>query len=106
MESEPKTNTPAQLALGWEGLLQLQGISSEVEYRILKLISRAAPLTDKIFLKTVKGREIIAECAEKTRAVRDKIESGRGDVYVALTDLEKTWDGFLKRVYEFRIKAG
>jgi predicted unusual protein kinase regulating ubiquinone biosynthesis (AarF/ABC1/UbiB family) len=106
MKSEHKVNTPAELALGWESLLQLKGISRELDYRIRKLISRAAPLTDKIFLKTLKGKEIIAECAEKTRAVRDKIESGRGDVYEALTDLEKTWDDFLKRVYEFRIKAG
>jgi hypothetical protein len=106
MEHKPVEATLIDLAAGWENLLNLDGISAESEYRIRKLIERALPLTGKIFVKTVKGKEMMAQCAEKTRLVRDQLESRDARVYTALTDLEKTYEEFLKQVYEFRVKAG
>jgi hypothetical protein len=106
MERESAESTIVTLTLGWESLLNLEGISGESEYRIRRLIERAVPLSGKIFVKTVKGKEMIAQCAEKTRVVRDQLESRSARVYEAMTELEKTYEELLKQVYEFRVKAG
>ncbi len=106
MERDPAEVTIGALTHGWSSLLILEGISAESEYRIRRLVERAAPLAGKMFVKTIKGKEMMAQCAQKTREVRDRLESRSANVYVALTDLEKTYDEFLRLVYEFRVKAG
>jgi hypothetical protein len=106
MKMKSSVATIEALKHSWESLLDLESVSEETKYRIRRLIDRAAPLEGKMFVKTIKGKEMIAQCAEKTCAVRDRLESRRADVYVPLTDLERTYEEFLKLVYEFRVKAG
>jgi hypothetical protein len=106
MEGEPGEVTIPRLTLGWKSLLHLDGISAESKYRISRLIERAVPLAGKMFVKTIKGKEMMKQCAEKTRVVRDQIESRGEHIYAALTELEKVYEEFLKLVYEFRVKAG
>jgi hypothetical protein len=107
MESEPlRQVTLRELSRGWEQLLQVEMMPAELEYRIRRLIDRAPPLADKMFLKTLKGREMILQCAEQTLVVRTELESGGVRIYEALTELEKTYEDLLKKTYEFRVKAG
>jgi hypothetical protein len=106
MEREPTEATIVNLTCGWENLLDLEGISGESEYRIRRLIERAVPLSGKMFVKTVKGKEMIAQCAEKTRVVQEELESRSAYVYAAITELERAYEELLKQVYEFRVKAG
>ena len=107
MESEsPADVTLPELSRGWESLLDLEGVSAESKYRIRRLIGRARPLADKMFLKTVKGRETLRQCAELTDQVRAQLESEGRHLYEALTQLEKTFEDLLRKTYEFRVKAG
>lgn|GEM_PF-1161755 len=107
MEREhPREVTLLDLSRGWESLLTLEDVSPESEYRIRKLISRGGPLADKMFLKTMKGREMMAECSEKTRLVRDQLLTRAEGLYRALTELERAYDELIRKAYEFRIKAG
>jgi hypothetical protein len=100
------TVTLIELSEAWESLLDLEGISLESGYRIRRLIDRAQPLAEKMFLKTVKGREMVVQCWEKTRVLRDQLESGGEPLYAALTELERLYEELLKKAYEFRVKAG
>jgi hypothetical protein len=90
----------------WQDILEQRSLSQEVEYRIRKMMDRMTPLLGKMYLKTVKGREFILQCAEKTGRLLDHLDSNDEQLYYILTDLEKTYEDLLKRTYEFRIKAG
>jgi hypothetical protein len=90
----------------WESILEDEGLSAEVRYRIRKLIDRTRPLLDKMFVKTVKGREMILQCSDMTRVIHDRLRSRQGNVFSLMTDLERTYEDFLKKTYEFRVKAG
>ncbi len=89
-----------------ESVLERETVSPEADYRIRKLIMRTRPMKDKMFLKTVKGRELILVCIELTNALQDAVRSGRQGVYRQLTVLENAYDELLRRTYEFRVKAG
>ncbi len=95
-----------ELCRSWEDLLEQTGLSPEVDYRIRKMINRMTPLLNKMYLKTVKGQEMVLQCAEKTRRIQHQLNSNKEDVYFSLTDLEKTYEDLLKRTYKFRIIAG
>lgn len=95
-----------ELRRAWEDLLEQTELSPEVAYRIRKMIDRMTPLLEKTYLKTVKGQEMVLQCAEKTRRIQHQLNSNKEDVYFSLTDLEKTYEDLLKRTYEFRIIAG
>jgi hypothetical protein len=95
-----------ELSRTWETLLEQTRLSSEIEYRVRKMLNRMTPLLDKAYLKTVKGQEMILQCAEKTRRIQQQLISNKEDVYFSLTDLEKTYEDLLKRAYAFRIIAG
>lgn len=84
----------------------MEGLSPEVEYRIRKLIDRTVPLTEKMFVKTLKGRELICRCIAETHEVKRALESDDEIVYLALTDLERTYEDLLRKTYDFRVKAG
>ena len=90
----------------WASMAQMERLHPEIEYRIEKLVHRIAPLTDKFFLKTVKAREMLVECREKTAALQNQIESDGDNAFYQLTNLEKTIEDLVKKTYEFRIKAG
>lgn len=90
----------------WESMVQMDHLHPEIAYRIEKLVHRIAPLADKVFLKTVKARELLIECREKTAALQNQIESDANNAFYVLTNLEKTFEDLLRKTYDFRIKAG
>lgn len=90
----------------WEETLRMEGLSPEVEYRLRKLIDRTIPISEKMFVKTLKGQELITRCLAETREVQLALQSGGEVVYLALTELEKTYEDLLKKTYDFRVKAG
>lgn len=89
-----------------EKLLRSEHISSEAEYRIRKLFQRSVPLADKMFLKTVKGGELLRECRQKAIDLRQHVDSGTDDMYRLLTELERAYEELVQKTYEFRVKAG
>jgi hypothetical protein len=89
-----------------ENLLSVKQLAAEVEYRIRKLLNRTVPLTDKMFPKTVKGQELIADCMKQAQGLRQCLECGDRDVYYALTALERTYEELASKTVEFRVKAG
>jgi hypothetical protein len=95
-----------ELCSVWETILKEDGLSTETRYRIRKLIDRTRPLVDKMFVKTLKGREMIVECADITRVIQDHVRSDQDRLYFLLTHLETVYEDFLKKTYEFRVKAG
>ena len=89
-----------------EHLLESAYLPEEAEYRIRKLINRTSPVAGKMFLKTVKGQELIRECMRMTCEVEELLVSGRPDLYRGLTRLEDSCDELLRKTSEFRVKAG
>ena len=57
-----------------ENLLSVKHLADEVEYRIRKLLDRTVPLTDKMFPKTVKGQELIADCMKQAQGLQQYLE--------------------------------
>jgi len=98
--------TVLDLCQQWQSLLDVGKLSEETEYRIRKLIDRTLPIADKMFLKTVKGQEMIRHCAERTRIVRDQLTIPGDGLYRSLTALEECFEQMFKKTYEFRVKAG
>ncbi len=90
----------------WERIIRQEDLSTEARYRIRRLIDRTLPLVDKMFVKTVKGREMITRCADITRGIQDDVRSDHERLYSHLTHLETVYDDFLRKTYEFRVKAG
>jgi hypothetical protein len=90
----------------WESMAGIEQLHPEIVYRVDKLINRMAPLADKIFLKTVKARQLLAECGQRTAVLYQQIESDGDNAFLLLTNLEKTFEDLLKKTYEFRVKAG
>ena len=110
MAEKTMATTPKVLAADlrgrWKTLLTEKGVSEELSYRIEKLDNRLEPILDKMYLKTVKGQEMLKLCGQKTESVRTAFLSGNDGLFHLLTDLEKTYEELLKKTYEFRIKAG
>ena len=90
----------------WKSMIEAKHLHPEIAYRFGKLADRMVPLADKIFLKTVRARQLLLECREKTVLLQDLIESNGNDTFLLLTNLEKTFEHLLTKTYEFRIKAG
>lgn len=86
--------------------LREEAIAPEAAYRIRKLLERTFPLTNKLFVKTLKGKEMITHCVRKTLVVRSHLTDPDDHLYRLLTDLEKSYESLLKKTYEFRVKAG
>jgi hypothetical protein len=89
-----------------ESILAQDGLSPEVAYRLGKIIQGLSPLMDRIFLKTQKGQELLEECLEKTAALECHLQVPDHNLYLLLTNLEKTYEDLLQKIYEFRVKAG
>ncbi len=98
--------TLRDLCREWQSLVDHAQLSPEAEYRIRKLADRTAPIADRIFVKTVKGQELIQECAEKTQKLRAQLGTPGDEFYRSLDALERSHEELLKKTYEFRVKAG
>jgi hypothetical protein len=90
----------------WDRMVKIEWLHPEIAYRIEKLINRMAPLADKIYFKTVKAHQLLAECRQKTTALHNHIKSDGDNAFFLLTNLEKTFEDLLQKTYEFRVKAG
>ena len=90
----------------WEGLMESALLSEEATYRISKLIERSLSIEGKMFLKTLKGQDLIVQCAERTRALREELTMPGDTVYKGLTELEECYEELLRKTSEFRVKAG
>jgi hypothetical protein len=89
-----------------QALLARNGLSPEVAYRLGKIIQGLSPLLDRLYLKTLKGQELLLVCLEQTGALEDRLQAPGKDFYLLLTSLEKTYEDLLQKIYEFRVKAG
>jgi DNA-binding PadR family transcriptional regulator len=88
-----------------ERLVDQAGLSPEWIYRIKKIMGSIDALEDKVYLKTIKGKETLLECIEKARFLKSHSDSNDFS-YRLLTDLEMTCEELLVQSYRFRIKAG
>jgi hypothetical protein len=95
-----------QLQTLWGDMARDQDLHPEIRYRIRKMSSRLAPLTEKIFFKTVRAGEMLRECREWTVDLNAKIDSRTNETFFLLTRLERTFENLLRKTYAFRIKAG
>jgi hypothetical protein len=105
-EDEIPRTTVHDLRQDWQTLVETEKMSGEAQYRIGRLIERSGPIEGKMFVKTVKGRELISQCAERTRALRDRLRMPGEVLYKSLTELETCYEELVKKTYEFRVKAG
>jgi hypothetical protein len=89
-----------------ESILAREGLSPELAYRLRKIIQGLLPLVDRLYLKTLKGQELLEECLKQTEALQSHLQAPDEKLYLLLTDLEKTYEDLLQKIYEFRVKAG
>ncbi|MDR3554297.1 MAG: hypothetical protein P4L55_06050 [Syntrophobacteraceae bacterium] len=87
-------------------LLAQPGLPCEFRYRIGKLIDSVIPIDGKVYLKTLRGKEILRQCIEIANSVEHDLIRNDDLPYRTLTALEITCNDLLNRTYEFRIKAG
>lgn len=95
-----------ELQDSWESMAQMERLHREIVYRVRKLVHRITPLAGHIFFKTIKARQLLVECSEKTVALQKQIESNGSHVFFLLTNLERTFEELVRKTYEFRVKAG
>jgi len=57
-----------------EAILGLEGLSCEVSYRLGKIRQGLLPLLDRLYLKTFKRQDLLAECLEKTRILQGRLQ--------------------------------
>lgn len=99
-------STIARLASSWEEIIAAQGPTTEILYRIEKLILRLDVIADKIFIKTVKAQNILAECEQLTEQFKSEITKYSHKTFLLLSRLESRMEDLVKKTHEFRIKAG
>lgn len=95
-----------KLVRNLEAILAQDGLSPEVAYRLGKIRQGLLPLVDRLYLKTLKGQELLVECLEQTEALNGRIQAPDHNLYLLLTNLEKIYEDLLQKIFEFRVKAG
>ncbi len=88
-----------------ERLANQRESSPEWTYRIQKIMDSIDALDDKVYLKTVKGKETLLQCIQKAIFLIELSDSNDLS-YRLLTDLEMTCEDLLVQCCQFRIKAG
>jgi hypothetical protein len=89
----------------WPQIVACKGPARETVYRIEKLASKLDAVAEKTFLKTLKARAILLECAELTERLQAELEQCP-NAFLTLTRLEGLIDDLVKKTHDFRIKAG
>ncbi len=95
-----------QLLATWEDLLARLEPVSEVAYRLTRLHQTLAPLADRLYLKTIRGRELLQDCQSQTEALGSRLAAPDLGFYRRLTALEDTVALLQREIHEFRVKAG
>jgi hypothetical protein len=90
----------------WREIIASEKPSNEIIYRLEKLIRRLDTLADKIFIKTVKGHDILLKCLRLTEQFQLNINAQREADFLLLTCIEACVDGLVRKTHDFRIKAG
>jgi hypothetical protein len=89
----------------WD-IIAANGLSSEIIYRIQKLMLRLDVIVDKLFIKTVKAQECLLKCLQLTEQLKSEIDNRHDTALLLLTRLESQIDDLVKKTHDFRIKAG
>lgn len=95
-----------ELLAAWEELLHQLEPASEVAYRLTRLHQTLAPLADRLYLKTVRGRELLLDCQTQTAGLKAQLAAPDLTFFRRLTTLEDTVALLQREVHEFRVKAG
>lgn len=93
-----------KLLAAWEEFLTRLEPESEAAFRLQRLHHLLAPLADRLFLKTIKGQEILHQCYARTQDLQ-ALQPG-ADFYRLLTALEDLVLELQRQTQEFRVKAG
>lgn len=99
-------NIVTRLNSRWREFIAAKGLSGEFAYRLEKLALRLDTIADKIFMKTVKAHEILAECEQFTEQLKAELGKSHRTALRLLTRIEAHMDDLVKQTHEFRIKAG
>lgn len=95
-----------ELRSTWRHIATTKGLTVEFSYRLDKLGQRLDSIADKIFMKTVKAHDILAECAQLTGQFKSELDKSHDMALRLLTQIEGFMDCLVKDTHEFRIKAG
>lgn len=95
-----------ELLAAWDDLQRRLDPASEVAYRFHRLSQTLAPLADRLYLKTVKGRELLWDCQRQTATLKEHLATLEPDFFRRLTALEDAVARLQREVHEFRVKAG
>ena len=107
MSSIPKgKNISGELSSAWRDTIGAEGLTGEFAYRLDKLALELDSVADKMFLKTVKAHDILAECAQLTEQFKIELHRPHDMAVRLLTRLEGQMGDLVKTTHEFRIKAG
>ena len=83
-----------------------QDLTPEITYRLGKMRRGLLPLLDRLYLKTLKGQDMLMDCLKKVKDLEGHLPSPDDTSFHLLTDLEVTYEELLRTIYEFRVKAG
>lgn len=90
----------------WREIVANREPSREIAYRLEKLRLLLDVVVDKIFIKTVKARDMLMECMQLTERFQAELDRHVGTEFRLLTRLERRMDELVRKTYEFRVKAG
>ena len=90
----------------WQDIVTNGTRSRETIYRMQKLTLRLDTVVDKIYIKTVKARDLLLECLQLTEQFQIELDRHASTDFKLLTRLERCVDELVCKTYEFRVKAG
>ncbi len=99
-------NIIGRLRSVWRGLIESKGLSAEFAYRIDKLVLRLDVVVDKVFVKTVKARNMLSECEQITVLLKSELNRSQNKALALLTRLEDRIEHLVSETHAFRVKAG
>jgi len=95
-----------ELEANWRDMITAMAPTGEIAYRVKRLILRLQVVTDKIYIKTIKARDMLLECTRLSEQFSDQLNRSQDQALQLLTRIEGRVDELVKNAHEFRIKAG
>ena len=89
----------------WQELLDREGLSPELDYRIGKMADRLMPVLDRTYLRSQAGHRAVLQCVEKTERFKTRLDRNGEDLFHVLTDLEKFYEDFLRMAHIYSVNA-
>ena len=106
VKSSTGKNDIQRLDSVWRDMIETNGLTEELAYRIEKLILRLNSIVDKMFVKTVKAHNVLSGCEQLTEQFKSELHKQEDKALMTLTRIEIQIDDFVKETHAFRIKAG